>query len=290
MKQFQVLLYYKYVHIDDPELLCSQQKQLCQKLALKGRILIADEGINGTLAGKPENIDTYIKETESVSGLNDIEWKISESDDQVFPRLRVAVRPEIVTLGLRQQAIDVTLANKASYIEPEELLELYKTNQDFVILDARNEYEAKVGKFKDALIPPIDNFREFPEFVQKHLRSYKHKPVITYCTGGIRCEKASAYLKEQGFTNVRQLHGGIHDYGDKTGGEYFEGEMFVFDKRLHIPINNVDPTTISTCEHCQTKISRYIDCSQLLNCQSLFICCQACEQKYNSTCSKCLAS
>lgn len=289
MNEFKVLLYYKYTQIDDPEVLKDRQMELCKQLDLKGRVLIADEGINGTLAGEADNVDEYIRQTEQEPGLSDIEWKESWADEQVFPKLRVVVRPEIVTLGLRKQNSDVHLDNKAFYIEPEELLKLYEEENDFVILDARNEYEADIGKFRNAMIPPIDNFREFPKFVKENLEDYKDKPVVTYCTGGIRCEKASAYLREQGFKDVRQLHGGVHVYAEKTGGKYFDGELFVFDKRLHMKVNEVDPTVITQCQHCGVKISRYIDCSKRENCKKgLFICCQSCEEKYESVCKLCL--
>lgn len=271
--------------LDDPEGIRDRQRELCQKLDLKGRILISDEGINGTISGLPAAIDAYIAETTAESAFADIEWKSSWADEQVFPRLRVVVRDEIVTLGMKKIGQDVTLENKAHYIEPEELLELYETEQDFVILDARNAYEATVGKFKNALIPPIDNFRDFPKFTQQNLKDYKDKPVVTYCTGGVRCEKASAYLREQGFTDVRQLHGGIHTYAEKTGGKHFEGELFVFDKRLHIPINEVDPTIISHCQHCQSTVTRYIDCA-VNSCNSLFICCEKCERTFFGACSE----
>jgi UPF0176 protein len=188
-----------------------------------------------------------------------------------------------VTLGEKKAGKDVSLENKAHYIEPEELLELYEKNEDFVILDARNLYEAEIGKFKNALIPPIDNFREFPKFAE-NLEEYKDKNVVTYCTGGIRCEKASAYLREQGFAKVRQLHGGIHEYGVKAGGKYFEGEMFVFDKRLHVPVNSVNPTTISQCKHCSSAVTKLVDCA-IESCPELFVCCEKCQEKYQSTCS-----
>lgn len=260
----------------------SWQKQLCTELDLKGRILVADEGINGTIAGTSEAIDQYIKETSSKPEFADIEWKISWADTQVFPRLRVVKRDEIVTLGVKKTGKDVSLDNKAHYIEPEELLALYENDQDFLILDARNEYEATIGKFKDAVIPPIDNFREFPAFA-KSIEDYKDKEIVTYCTGGVRCEKASAYLREQGFKKVRQLHGGIHVYGEKTGGKYFEGELFVFDSRLHVPVNSVNPEVITECIYCHNKVARYVDCART-ECDSLFICCENCEQEHQGAC------
>lgn len=284
MSAVQILLYYKYIPLAEPEVVRDWQRELCKRLELKGRILISEEGINGTVAGAPENTAQYMRETASMPELADMEWKTSEADEQVFPKLRVVVRDEIVTLGVKKTGQDVSLANKAHYIDPEELVDLYEKNEDFIILDARNEYEARVGKFKNALIPPIDAFREFPAFVQKNLSKYKNKPIVTYCTGGVRCEKASAYLREQGFSDVRQLHGGVHVYAEKTGGKYFEGELFVFDKRLHMPINKVNPSVIAECKHCHKKITRYIDCA-VLTCHELFVCCEGCERIFQSTCS-----
>jgi UPF0176 protein len=283
-KKFKILLYYKYVNLDDPQEVVKSQKELCDSLDLKGRILIGDEGINGTLAGEETEVNEYIKQTTARPEFNDIEWKVSYSDVQVFPRMKVTYRTEIVTLGVKKTGTDVSIDNKAHYIEPEELFDLYEKDEDFLILDARNLYEAKIGKFKNAITPPIDSFREFPAFT-KTIEDYKDKEIVTYCTGGIRCEKASAYLRENGFNKVRQLHGGIQTYGYKTGGKHFEGEMFIFDDRLHVPVNTVNPNVISECHFCKEKVSKYIDCS-VSGCPSLFICCNNCEKKHIGTCSK----
>ncbi|NCN87735.1 MAG: rhodanese-related sulfurtransferase [Candidatus Pacebacteria bacterium] len=286
-KKYKVLLYYKYVNLEDPQEVKKWQKELCDSLNLKGKILVADEGINGTLAGLSADSDEYIKQTMARPKFSDMEWKISYSDTQIFPKMKVKYRPEIVTLGIKRTGKDVNIDNKAHYIEPEELLSLYEEDEDFLILDARNLYEAKIGKFKNAITPPIDCFREFPAFA-KTIEDYKDKNIVTYCTGGIRCEKASAYLRENGFKKVRQLHGGIQTYSEKTGGKHFEGEMFIFDDRLHIPVNTVNPTDIAECKHCKKNVSRYIDCS-VIGCPSLFICCNECEEEHQATCSdKCL--
>ncbi len=280
---FKILLYYKYATVKQPQKIRKQQFDLCERLELKGRIIVSDEGINGTLAGETAKVDEYIQATEKIAAFKNMEWKISYADSQVFPKLSVKVRDEIVTLGVKKSGRDVAIKNKAYYIEPHELLELYEKNEDFLILDARNVYEAQVGKFKDAIVPPIDNFREFPQFAEK-IADYKDKEIVTYCTGGIRCEKASAYLREKGFKKVRQLHGGIHEYGEKAGGKYFEGELFVFDQRLHVPINHINPSIISECTYCHTKVSRYIDCGEAA-CGVLFICCESCQAKHKSACS-----
>lgn len=279
-----ILLYYKYTNIENPEQLQKQQKKLCKELGIKGRILISEEGINGTVSGTPEATAEYMKTTNAYPGLEDMEWKISQGPEDAFPRLRVVVRDEIVTLGLKKDGKDVSLENSAEYIEPEELLTLYENNEDVVVIDARDEYEGRIGKFKNAIIPDIETFREFPRFVEE-IKDLKDKPVVTYCTGGIRCEKASAYLKEQGFKNVRQLHGGIHRYSEKTGGKHFEGEMYVFDKRVHTPVNTVNPTIISECHHCGTKVARYINCCNA-QCNRQFICCEQCDIEYGSGCSR----
>lgn len=282
-QKYKVLLYYKYTKLTNPENIRLKQWVLCQKLNLKGRIIISREGINGTVAGLPGSIDTYVAETEKIKSFSGIDWKISWAEEQVFPKLKIVVRDEIVTLGLKTTGKDVPISQKADYIEPKDLYNLYENNADFVIIDARNQYESKIGKFKNAVISPIDNFREFPKFAKK-LAKYKEKEIAIYCTGGIRCEKASAYLRSNGFKKVRQLHGGIHEYSRKTGGKYFAGEMFVFDKRLHVPVNVVNPTVISSCIYCRTALTRYIDCS-IPSCHSLFICCRSCQTKYRSTCS-----
>ncbi|MDQ3009017.1 MAG: hypothetical protein M3Q81_05520, partial [bacterium] len=180
---FKILLYYKYVPIEDPEALKDAQKLLCQELGLKGRILVSQEGINGTTAGEEKNVNKYMTITSAIPGLEDMEWKISWAHEQVFPKLRVVVRDEIVTLGIKRNGEDVSLENKAEYIEPAELRQLYEEEKEFLIIDARNLYEATIGKFKNAVVPPIDNFRDFPQFVET-LAEYKDKEVITYCTGG----------------------------------------------------------------------------------------------------------
>jgi len=280
----KVLLYYKYVPLSNPEEIKIWQKELCLSLNLKGRIIIADEGLNGTLAGETTQVDEYISQTQLRPEFKDLEWKISYAETQVFPKLRVVVRDEIVTLGFKKKGSDVAIDNKAEYIQPAELEKLYANQADFIIIDARNNYEAEIGKFENAIIPPIENFRDFPAFAEKELSQYKERDVITYCTGGVRCEKASAYLREQGFKKVRQLHGGIHEYCEQTGGTHFEGELFVFDQRLHVPVNKIAPTTISSCIYCHKPLTRYIDCVAPA-CDGLFICCESCQEEHQAACS-----
>lgn len=274
-----VLLYYKFIKIDDPKNLRDSQYELCQGLGIKGRILIGYEGINGTVAGTRSACEKYMSETEKVVG--SVEWKISEaSDDTIFPKLKVKVRNEIVTFGFQTD-----LSKTAPYIEPEELKYLYKNNENFLILDGRNEYEGRIGKFKNAVVPDIDNFRDFPEWFKQNKNMFKGKKVVTYCTGGIRCEKLSAFLVENGVGDVVQLHGGIHRYAEETGGENFDGEMYVFDSRVHVPVNSVNPEVISECIHCQTKVARFRNCKNVV-CNKQIIICSECESNMQGCCSE----
>lgn len=282
---YTILLYYKYAHVANPQQLRKAQFKLCKKLEIRGRILISDQGLNGTISGSDAAIKKYMAETTKYPGFEDIEWKISKGPKDAFPRLRVVVRDEIVTLGLKKQSADVHLENKAPYIEPQELLNLYEDQEDFIIIDARNKYEAEVGTFRNAIVPDIKTFKEFPEYAKKHFAQFKNKQVVTFCTGGIRCEKASAFLKENGFKNVRQLHGGIHRYSDETGGKNFDGKMYVFDNRRQVDVNNVNPTVISLCKHCGEQVARYSDCVND-DCNLHYICCQTCEDKMHGACSE----
>ncbi|MBP9759658.1 rhodanese-related sulfurtransferase [Candidatus Dojkabacteria bacterium] len=282
----KALLYYKYSVIQSPQLFREEQLILCKSLGLKGRILIADEGINGTICGENGACEEYKKVMSEMVGFEDIEWKEDIVEKQIFPKLRIVVRDEIVTLGLKNTKEDVKIKNKAEYIEPEELLEMYENKDDFVIIDGRNEYEGRIGKFRNAIVPNIKAFRELPEYINKdaEFQSIKNKTIVTYCTGGIRCEKFSALLKENGFRNVRQLRGGIHKYSTKTGGKYFDGEMYVFDGRVHIKVNHTDHVDIAECKHCKQKISRFVNCNNS-QCNEQFICCTKCEVETNKSCS-----
>jgi len=279
MAKYKILLYYKFVEIKDPSTFREEQFAFCKKHNINGRILISKEGINGTCSGLGEDIDKYMADIEARQEFIDIEWKISYSDEQVFPKLRVVVREEIVTFKT-----DIDISKAAKYIEPKELSKLYDKNEEFVIIDGRNEYEARIGKFKNALIPNINNFREFPEWFAKNRDKFKDKKVITYCTGGIRCEKLSAYLVEQGLEDVHQLHGGIFKYGEEAGGKDFEGLMYVFDNRIVVPVNSVNPEIISECFHCDKKVARFINCCNA-ECNKQFICCEDCNAEFEGGCS-----
>lgn len=224
------ILFYKFIPIKDVKVFRDKQYELCSELGLFGKVIIAGEGINGCLWGIEECIDDYKKET--TKNLGEIEFKETLGGDQDFRRLWVKIKPQIITT----RHWDANIGNKGDYIEPEELKELLDNREDIILLDARNQFEHEYGRFNNSIPSETRRFSQFPKVMEK--LEDKDKKIITYCTGGIRCEKASAYLKENGFKNVYQLHGGILRYGQKIGTEHWEGKCFVFDKRELIGLDD----------------------------------------------------
>lgn len=277
-KGYEVLLYYKFTPVDNPAFEAMQHKLVCAGLGLHGRILIAAEGINGTVAGTRSQIRRYIEYMNKHPDFADIDFKRSHAEKMPFGKLIVKARVEMVTLGC---AVD--LGKKGRYIAPEQLHQLYEEDEDFVIVDMRNNYEFAVGRFAGAIQPDTRVFADLPDKI-KSLELYKNKKVITYCTGGIRCEKASALLVMADFANVYQLEGGIVRYLEKYPDGYFEGKNFVFDGRM--VTNSETPSgakVLAHCEHCGDSCDRYIDCAKS-DCRQLFICCEQCEKDHGGLC------
>ncbi len=257
-EQHYVLLYYCYSKIDDPEQFREEHHQMCLDLSLRGRIIVASEGLNGTVSGTKLACEKYMEAVLSDDRFATTEFKVDQIDAPAFEKLHVRVKPEIVHSSLAH--VDPT-ARTGGYVEPEEFRQILKEeNEDTVILDVRSNYEHNIGKFKNAVTLDIDNFRDFPDKVAE-LEKYKDKKVITYCTGGIKCEKASAYLLEQGFENVHQLHGGIIKYGLEAEGEDFEGKCYVFDNRIVKEVNTVNPSVISACYVTGEPSDRMVNCA-----------------------------
>ena len=271
--KYQVLLFYKYVEIENPEEELQRQKDLCAKLNLKCRTIVAPEGINGTLEGLVEDTEKYIEEMSKDSKFADIDWKKSEGtkDGSAFPRINVKLRSEIVSLHLEDEEdvgplkkLDEKTPATAPYIYAEELHELLNSGEEFYIIDMRNDYEHKVGYFENSILPAMKNFRDLPNLMHS-LEKFKHKQVVTVCTGGIRCEKASGFLLKHGFTNVRQLYGCIVTYMEKYPNQDFKGKLYVFDKRtlMGFNVNAPDHEVVGTCERCESKTDNYIDCNYI---------------------------
>ena len=278
-----ILLYYQYVRIENAEKFAYDHLKFCKSIGLKGRILIADEGINGTIGGTKEITDKYIEHMRADPRFKNTEFKTSTGDTRTFKKIFVRYRKELVTLEYNEP-LDPSKEG-GTYIEPKDLKKLYDDKEEFVIIDMRNDYEAKIGRFKNAVTLPMQNFKQLPEIVDKKLTPYKDMKVVTYCTGGIRCEKASALLRKKGFTNVYQLHGGVHVYGEQFPDDYWEGKLFVFDERMAIPINSAGKEKIiAECLHCKTPCDDYINCTNY-ECNKLILLCPNCRTEWNDACS-----
>ncbi|MFC3879516.1 rhodanese-related sulfurtransferase [Algoriphagus namhaensis] len=278
-KDYQILLYYCYAKIDNPEEYREQHHLFCIENNIRGRIIISDEGLNGTVSGLKEDTEKYIAYIHADPRFAKTEFKIDESEGHAFTKIHVRYKPEIVHSALRHLDPNV---KTGKHLEPEEFRKM-KDQEDVVILDVRSNYEHELGRFKNALTLDIDNFRDFPEKV-KELEHLKGKKVLTYCTGGIKCEKASAFLLEQGFEDVYQLHGGIIKYGKEAQGEDFEGKCYVFDNRIAVEVNSVNPTIVSKCHICEEPSDRMVNCANP-TCNIHVPICESCGDKMEGACS-----
>lgn len=274
--EYQILLYYKYIFINDPELEMRRQKALCERLGLLGRIIVAKEGINGTIEGVKENTEKYIEEMRKDSRFSNVHWKRSAGNGKSFPKLSIKVRPEIVSLGLGEVCDVDPNQTTGIHLSPEELHNWIKEQKEFYIVDMRNVYEHKVGYFEGSILPAMENFRDLPKVVDK-ISHLKNKTVLTVCTGGVRCEKASGFLITQGFKNVYQLDGGIVSYMEKYPNENFKGKLYVFDNRITMGFYTDDSKheIIAKCDVCGEKSENYVNCANL-ECHRHFIACHKC--------------
>lgn len=285
----KIILYYKFTPVKDPEAVRLWQKNLSNSLNLRGRLIIAEHGINGTLGGEVNDLKRYIKETKTYEAFKDMTFKWSDGSREDFPRLSVKVRDEIVTFGVPDK-IKVNqkgIVGGGKHLKPAQVHELVKKHgEDVIFFDGRNAYEASIGKFKNAVVPNTRHTRDFKsELKKKKYDQIKDKPVVTYCTGGIRCEVLSMLMKEEGFKEVYQIDGGIVKYGETYGDEgFWEGSLYVFDKRMRTQFSE-KAKDIGECYHCQAKTSNYENCS-IKACNDLILMCQDCALKLNSLCQR----
>ncbi|MCL4639899.1 MULTISPECIES: oxygen-dependent tRNA uridine(34) hydroxylase TrhO [Olivibacter] len=282
MKAYQTLLYYCYSPIENAEEFAENHLAFCKSLGLVGRIIVANEGLNGTVSGTPEACQAYMDAVHADPRFAKTDFKVDEVDEPSFVKMHCRYKPEIVHSGLRDPHIIDPTKKTGVHLEPKEFLEM-KDRDDVVVLDVRSDYEHKVGHFKNAVRLDIENFREFPEKI-KELAKYKDKKILTYCTGGIKCEKASALLLHEGFEQVYQLHGGIIKYGKEAGGKDFEGKCYVFDNRVAVDVNTVNPSVVSTCFNCGTQTTKMINCANP-ECNEHFTQCDECGWKMDGCCS-----
>ena len=284
MDNFIVLLYYYYHELKDPLQIINEHKKFCSSLNLKGRIIICNEGLNGTISGPKNDCIKYMDFVKSYNQFKNIEFKIDTCTKHLFPKMSIKNKKEIVKFA----NTNIDMNNRGIHINGNDFLELAK-DPNSVIIDVRSNYEHKLGKFKNAKTFNLSTFRDFPEkFKQDELylnQKNRKKNILTYCTGGIKCEKASAYLKKLGFENVYQLHGGIIKHGNEFNGKDFEGACYVFDGRVVKNVNKVNPTVITNCYICKIKTSNMINCMNVI-CNKHTTMCEECYSKMNNCCSK----
>ncbi|MEH7293674.1 rhodanese-related sulfurtransferase, partial [Priestia megaterium] len=261
----------------------AQHLAFCKELELKGRILIAAEGINGTVSGTVEQTDKYMETMKNDPRFEGIVFKIDEADEHAFKKMHVRHRKELVTLRLEEDVNPLRVTG--NYLSPKEFYEAMQ-DENTVVIDARNDYEYDLGHFRGAVRPDIRNFRELPEWIRDNKDQFEDKKILTYCTGGIRCEKFSGWLLEEGFEDVSQLHGGIVTYGKdpEVQGELWDGQCYVFDERISVPVNQKEHVIVGKDHFTGEPCERYVNCANP-ECNKKILASEENEHKYLRACS-----
>ncbi len=288
-KNYYVIAYYLFAPIEDPRMEIAKHLEFFKERDIKSRIYISEQGINAQMsASKPHAIE-YIEWMKKDDRFKNIDFKLHEYHEQVFPRATVKYRKQLVALDH-----DADPQQCGEHLSPaawKEMLE--KKSDDVILIDVRNDYEWKIGHFEGALKPQLDMFRKFPEYVTELKGEYdpKKTKVMMYCTGGIRCELYSALMKKEGFEEVYQLQGGVIRYGLEEGSKQWNGKLFVFDDRLAVPLDEKEVASpISCCSFCSTASDTYYNCANM-DCNELFLSCPTCAEKLGGCCQEsCLES
>ncbi|MBW4030606.1 MAG: rhodanese-related sulfurtransferase [Acidobacteria bacterium] len=285
MREPKVILFYRFTPLEDPAAIRLWQHTLCDALSLRGRILISRHGINVTLGGAMSDLKRYVRSTATYPGFHGLDVKWSEGTGRDFARLRVRVRDEVVSFGAPDELeVDrdgvVGGGVRLSARQVHELLE--QRGDDVVFFDGRNAFEAAIGRFRGAIVPDTDTTRDFVRLLDSgaydHLKS---RPVVTYCTGGVRCEVLSALMNARGFEEVYQIDGGVLRYAQEFANDgLWEGSLFVFDERLAMRFGD-DATVLGHCERCATPTSRYRNCAEAA-CRALILLCEDCAVRHSS--------
>lgn len=274
---YSVVAYYHFCPIENPKEEVELHQEFCQTLDMKGRIYISEEGINGQMSIADSDLETYATWLRERPYFKTMPLKIHSWHSHAFEKLKIKYRKQLVAIDC-----PVDMKKTAPHLSPKEWREKLDQEKDFLLIDVRNDYETKVGTFAGAETPPCNTFREFKEYSE----TIDHtKPILMCCTGGIRCEVYSAYLKERGFETVYQLEGGIINYGLKEGGKHWLGKLFVFDDRMTVPITTEETPVIGQCELCGTAADEYYNCANM-DCNHLFLACPSCIDKQSGCCSK----
>lgn len=274
----KIILFYKFVPIEDTETVMFWQRALCEKLGLKGRVLISKHGINSTLGGDLKSLKYYTRNMKAHSLFKNIDWKWSDGGAADFPKLQVKARDEIVAFDFADElkVNEDGVIGGGKHLTPTELHELVAEKGDDVIFyDGRNLIEAQIGRFKNAVIPNVEHSRDFKDDIENgEISNYKDRPIVTYCTGGIRCEVLTSMMKNRGFTEVYQLDGGIVKYGEQYGDDgLWEGKLHVFDSRMQVAFSD-HAKDIGMCHACGTPTSRQVNSTGHI--RRLHECCEDC--------------
>ncbi len=282
MELQKVILYYGFAPVADPEAMRLWQRTLCESLNLKGRILVSKHGINGTLGGNMSDLKKYVRATKEYPGFGKIDFKWSDGVGNEFPRLSVKNRKELVAFQTPDEVlVDKTgVTNGGKHLKPAQVNELVAERGDEVVFfDGRNAFEAKIGKFKNAIVPDVDTTHDFiRELESGKYDDLKDKPIVTYCTGGIRCEILSAVMINRGFKEVYQIQGGIVRYGEQFKDKgLWEGSLYVFDNRMVMDFSD-EAKVIGECEACGGPTNSFKNCSNL-GCKDLILVCDECAKK-----------
>ena len=278
----KIVLFYGFTPLSDPDAIRLWQRALCEKLGLKGRIIVSKDGINATVGGDIKHVKQYLKATREYPGFKDIDIKWSDGDGGDFPRLSVKARDEIVSFGAPGELkVDENgVVGGGTHLKPEELHELVAAKEsqgeEVVFFDGRNAFEAQIGKFKNAVVPDVGTTHDFiKELDSGKYDDLKDKPVVTYCTGGIRCEVLSSLMLNRGFKEVYQMDGGIVRYGETFKDQgLWEGSLYVFDKRMHIEFSD-EAKEIGHCIRCNNPSNKFENCSNA-SCRNLNLYCAGC--------------
>jgi len=277
----KIILYYKFVPVADPVVTKYWQRELCTRLGIKGRILISSHGINGTLGGDIEALKAYKRAMNDTDIFRGIVYKWSEGGVNDFPKLKVKVKPEIVAFDAADEIVVSKrgIENGGKHIKPAALHKLMEEKgEDVIFYDGRNMYEAQIGKFKDTIVPKTVTSRDFKKDIESgEISKHKDKPIVTYCTGGIRCEILSAMMKNRGYKEIYQMDGGIAKYGEKYADSgLWEGKLFVFDNRMQMGFSDKSKD-IANCEKCGKKTSNLINSPNIR--RKLHVMCETCAKE-----------
>lgn len=280
-KSYVALAFYHLTDVQDPDVLVKKHKVFFENKDLTSRIYISKEGINGQMSAEESVALEYKHFLREDPRFKDVVFKEDRVAHNIFPRQTVKVKEQLVALD---RPVDFTKAGV--HLSPKEWRERLEKDDDFILIDVRNDYESEIGFFEGAEKPPCQNFRQFREYTEQLKQKVgEAKEILMYCTGGIRCEFYSAYMKENGFDKIFQLEGGVINYGHQEGAKHWKGKLFVFDDRMAVPISEEYCEPVACCRFCEAPCDTYYNCSNM-DCNELFLACPDCIPQSKGCCQK----